>query len=195
MAEKKRILIVDDIPRNLELAREQLGEEYDLTFATTPLEAISYITGKPDRSVQYQKFFLPKALAAGLPIEGEYKWTDERRRISDEAEAEFLALITGKQFDVVMTDCMMPIEHGDPKAWGGEIPGGLVVAIVALREDVPIIIIVSNKDHHKHPILHMMDAIEGPGRIAHGCRMEWVKRNGEDVIEKQWKKTLEDFSS
>jgi len=66
--------------------------------------------------------------------------------------------------DVVMTDVMMPAEeHGmgkkGEKYIGELVPVGLVVALLALGCNVSRVCIVSDTNHHDHPVAWALDSI------------------------------------
>ena len=74
------------------------------------------------------------------------------------------AMLEKESFDMVMTDVFMP---GEPEGQGREgdqfvgkqIPVGLVVAILALKHNVRHICIVSDTNHHSHPLAWAMDSL------------------------------------
>ena len=97
--------------------------------------------------------------------------------------AEARAMLTSEtNFDVVLTDLMMPGEEKGqslPDFIGSPCPYGFAIALLALKVGVPKVAIVSNGNddgnHHLHPILWACDSLEGvilPGRL-----MAFVGRN------------------
>ena len=112
--------------------------------------------------------------------------------------SEAAKMLCKKKWDVVMTDVFMPGESDglgpEGKKHVGElIPVGLVVALMALKNNIPEIYIVSDTNHHDHPMSWAMDEIKNSsyekpdGRIK--CLCFFTESNCERV--KDWKKVLE----
>ena len=96
---------------------------------------------------------------------------------------EAKAAIINGNFHVVMTDVMMPGEkngQGPQSAHyvGSLVPIGLVVALLALKQDVPHIYIVSDTNHHDHPVAWALDSIVGGKRIKAACGYACPKIDG-----------------
>lgn len=73
-------------------------------------------------------------------------------------------LMKKEDFDIVLTDVFMPAEVkglGDNEVIfaGQDISYGLTAALLALNHGVPEIHIVSDTDHHSHPIAWALDAL------------------------------------
>lgn len=72
--------------------------------------------------------------------------------------------IVRSNIDIIMTDIMMPGEK-DGQGNEGEnfvgklMPIGLVIILLALKEEIEDIYIVSDEGHHDHPILWALDSI------------------------------------
>jgi len=105
-----------------------------------------------------------------------------------------VALIKEQEWDVVMTDLMMPVEELGDMAYpanfeGQEMPYGLILALLAQQMEVPNIFIVTMADHHEHPIAWALDQVEGGNLIqVYGNNCPVVKMNGERV--KNWAAVL-----
>ena len=144
---KKKVLVIDDNQENLEAAKEQLGEDYNLTAISTFEEAKKMLS--------------------------EEKW------------------------DIVMTDIFMPATEDGLTSEGLRhshelVPVGLILALVALKENTPQIFIVSDTNRHSHPIAWAMDNIRSgydeasEDRIV--CRYHFSDASGKRV--KDWKRVL-----
>ncbi len=123
-------------------------------------------------------------------------------------------------FDAVLTDLFLPpspigtvsvvqnyeteegvIKRDLPKTierFGEEIPYGLVIALASMRRNTPVAI-VSDKNHHGHPINWALDLVASRERrlllgtshflTMEGCYLVTKNANGERV--KDWGKALE----
>ncbi len=105
--------------------------------------------------------------------------------------SEAKELIVSEKYDVVMTDVMMPGErdgqgHKGQEHIGKLIPIGLVIALLALKHDVPNIYIVSDSNHHDHPIAWAMDSLNGGNRVKCLCGYECPMKDKT----KDWKRSL-----
>jgi hypothetical protein len=74
------------------------------------------------------------------------------------------AMLENESFDLVMTDVFMPGEsdgqgHEGDQFVGKLIPVGLVVALLALKYNIKYICIVSDTNHHSHPLAWAMDSL------------------------------------
>ena len=68
-----------------------------------------------------------------------------------------------QQFDVVLTDLMMPFTQ-DPDRWGYKEPlqpYGLALALVALGIGIKRVAVVSMANHHDHLLLTAIDLLSG----------------------------------
>jgi hypothetical protein len=75
-------------------------------------------------------------------------------------------LSNNPDFDVVLTDLLMPGEKKGigPQGFhhiGQEIPYGLGIALLAIKKGIKKVAIVSEGDHHDHPILWFCNSIRG----------------------------------
>ena len=104
-------------------------------------------------------------------------------------------LLKEDEWDVVMTDVMMPGEKDGQgkglKLVGEMMPIGLVVALLALQKGVPEIFILSDTNHHDHPVAWAMDSIVGPGPIngftGYKCPMnDDGTKNWQKALAKDW---------
>jgi len=184
---KKRILLVDDSQHQIDAALEQLSDEYDVVVAPTYKEARYLLSGEID-------FVEATAIVEHSKNNGYYdkvKWVHGLCETYDRFQQKEGAI----KFDIVLTDCFMPADkdgQGEPMKFANKlVPAGLVIAILALQRKVETIIIVSDADHHSHPIAWLMDSIKGEGQISCGCESnnvggEWIK---------DWKKALDQFTS
>lgn len=75
-------------------------------------------------------------------------------------------------WDMVLTDLSMPAlsdGQGEGKRYVGDpTPYGFPLALIALRAGVPKVAIVSNGNHHSHPIFWAADSLHGtiiPGQL------------------------------
>jgi len=63
-------------------------------------------------------------------------------------------LILSQKFDLVLTDLMMPYKHDD------YVPFGFALALLSVKQGFPTAI-VSDTNHHRHPVLMTCDKIFG----------------------------------
>jgi hypothetical protein len=73
--------------------------------------------------------------------------------------------LKSEQFDVVLSDLMMPGESGYQTGKGDSTPYGFAIALLAIKKGVKKIAIVSNgqgdANHHVHPIFGALDSFTG----------------------------------
>lgn len=131
-----KILVIDDIQENLETALIQLGNIHEVTTVSSYDEAERYIAGN-----------LPHVSANG-------RWG----HIGYEEEGRYD--LKKHHFDVILTDLFLPASQraavSNPSL--GEEPLGLIIAMAALRMDIPVAI-VSRGGHHHNPFLWAMDLL------------------------------------
>ncbi len=110
------------------------------------------------------------------------------------------ALRDGK-FTFMLTDLMMP--KGTSRTMGDrgmemifeEMPYGFPLAFYAARKEVPIIAIVTDINHHQHPMAYSFDYIHGVHRINNSI----LKVGGApmmpkgDIYVKDWARALLDL--
>ncbi|MCK5415868.1 hypothetical protein KAI92_00395 [Candidatus Parcubacteria bacterium] len=105
-------------------------------------------------------------------------------------------VIQDNKIDILMTDVMMPGERAGQTPESirfyvdDYVPIGLVVALLALKNEIPEIYIVSDTNHHDHPMAWALDSISGNWRIkcfcGYACKM--IEDDDRDV--KDWKTML-----
>lgn len=132
---KLKILVVDDKKEHLEEAIEKLNE-HDVTTASSYDVAEGYLAGS-------LSFIYPCS-----------RWDNVGR----DENGGFIK----QEFDAVLTDLFLPAStrgvFPEILKLEEEIPYGLVLAMLAMRLDIPVAI-VSRDGHHSHPILWAMDTL------------------------------------
>lgn len=109
--------------------------------------------------------------------------------------SEARLLLENEKIDIVMTDVFMPGEAegqgSGEKYIGASQPVGLVVALFALKINIQQIYIVSDTNHHSHPVAWALDSIVGGERIKSFCGYEcpMIKKE-EDIYVKNWSEVL-----
>ncbi|MDO8598650.1 MAG: response regulator [bacterium] len=109
-----RILVVDDNRRHLEAAREQLGQEHEITCLDAYEDAIERLRTEPP--------------------------------------------------EVLLADLLMPAEPymlgpDGLRYLGHEMPIGLILALIAARAGVGRIAVITDANHHNHPMSAAVDWI------------------------------------
>jgi CheY-like chemotaxis protein len=125
-----RILVIDDKQDNLDAAVQQLQGHEVITVSSYD-EAEKYIAGSLEH----------------IGDNGRWKQvhTEEGERINH-------------TLDVILTDLFLPASKTGVSNYNGteEVPYGLVISMTAQRLGIPVAI-VTDTNHHAHPILWAMD--------------------------------------
>ncbi|MCK5415865.1 hypothetical protein KAI92_00380 [Candidatus Parcubacteria bacterium] len=112
------------------------------------------------------------------------------------SEARYI--IQNDKIDIVMTDVMMlggrdgQLQESAMYYANEFVPIGLVVALLALKNEIPEIYIVSDTNPHNHPVIGALDSISGNWSIKCFCSCNCIMiedENGTSV--KNWKTMLE----
>ena len=83
-----------------------------------------------------------------------------------------------QEFDIVLTDMLMPQGRGEcmgnPDKWRQEeMPFGYPIVLIAAKEGVPFIGVVSDMSHHDHPLVYTLDFLTRDKRkISNGHYIE-----------------------
>ena len=101
-------------------------------------------------------------------------------------------------FDVILTDLMMPCESPVPGPYGemnlGKMmPYGLILALMAKKDGVPKVAIVSHGDTHMYPMFWTANLISGemmPGLWAFTDFLCPTKENADGPAVKEWSVAL-----
>jgi hypothetical protein len=93
------------------------------------------------------------------------KFSDARALIRDRYDFETKTKVPGTAYDIVLTDLFLPGERegqGDEgfALVGEPIPTGLVLALLAIQKGVGKVAVVSNGNHHAHPMTWALDALQ-----------------------------------
>lgn len=131
-----KILVIDNEQTNLDSAIMQLGDEHEVITASSYDEAEKYLAG-----------LIPHVYGCG-------RWDNiEREKGSENGFKKY-------HFDVILTDLFMPASRraGSSSPSVGEEPLGLVIAMAALRINIPVAI-VSMGGHHSNQFSWAMDLI------------------------------------
>lgn len=144
-----RILVVDDNPRHLEAARDQLGDKNELVCLDNYEEAIA------------------------------------RLRSSSSTE---------KKFHILLSDLLMPAEtptlgSKGMKFLGHEMPIGLILALRASMADVDGIVVITDTNHHNHPMSAAIDWVRGIHRIGNSWAL-YDHAPMTDDRRKDWRRAL-----
>lgn len=99
-------------------------------------------------------------------------------------------LIGKEHFDIAMTDVMMPapkdgLGREEAKKYSGEsMPMGLLVALLALSNDVEKVFLVSDMNHHAHPVAWALDAfpIWGENKVTVSSKMTLVEKGSYERV-------------
>jgi len=160
-----KILVADDSQKQ-RIAAEVALKEHEVVVSDTFASTAELL--KPEFN---EERFRTMLVEAGLPVT--FRAYDDGA--TEEQNAKYYELQDQAydpcDFDVVLTDLMMPAERdglgrtGLPFV-GDPMPYGFTVALLALKSGVPQVAIVSNGNaddgnHHNHPILNSCDRIEG----------------------------------
>ena len=143
MANKPRVLVIDDSQVHCQTAKRQLASNYLLTVVTTYRQALDALKQVPD---------------------------------------------------VVLTDLMLPAsdETLGPDAIaayaGQEMPLGFVIALLAAKAGCARVGVVTDLNHHAHPMSAALDHFNQPLDI-NGAKVVFTNRGGEDG--KPWRDVLE----
>ena len=145
MEKKLKILVIDDNPLNLEVAKMQLAE-HELVLCSSFREAMSALNNDPiDHAIDEK---------------------DKERAAIDDAGFRLKNLNSRQQFDVILTDLFLPTcltglwksfyKNGD---YEKEQPYGLAIVLIAMRRGIKKIALVTNANHHAHPIIYALDPL------------------------------------
>lgn len=146
-----KILVIDDKQENLEIAKKQLMG-HEVTTASSYDEAEKYLAGK-----------LPHIYACG-------RW--------DHVGYDKDNKLNKYEFDIILTDLFLPAStKGTSYKTSEEVPYGLVIAMTALRLGIPVAI-VTDTNHHAHPILWAMDMINTTKKSMLGKTFEFQDEFG-----------------
>jgi CheY-like chemotaxis protein len=161
-----KILVIDDNQKNLETAVDQLGKEHELVTVSSYEEAEGYLASNLSHVYACDRW-------------DNVKWDKDNKAIK-------------QSFDVILTDLFMPAnKRGISSNYNGadEIPYGLVIAMTARRLGIPVAI-VTNANHHSHPLLWAMDMLRTDKLNEEKWRFEFREEFclGDD---KQWGWALE----
>lgn len=149
-----KILVLDDKPIQRDAANILLAG-HDLTIVSTFDEAAEVLELKED-NVAWGRLFDERG---GQKLEGK-----ERGMFLKRCKREATKY---PDFDVVLTDMMMPASRRNlckearSKYLEQEMPLGLVVALLALRNGIKNVAIVSDMNHHTHPVAAAFDYFVG----------------------------------
>lgn len=106
---------------------------------------------------------------------------------------------TIKNFDVVMSDLMMPASKngmGSPAEFAGkEQPYGLSLIMLAMRTGVKAVGILTDGGHHNHPMIWALDTLRGyDGKpFAIGETTILCASNGPVFTDSSWDNALQKF--
>ncbi|MFH2231778.1 MAG: response regulator [Patescibacteria group bacterium] len=114
---------------------------------------------------------------------------------------EAIELLDKHRFDAVMTDLLMPTtsENQGPESKkehvGKLMPMGAFVAAKALEAGVKQVCVVSDTDHHDHPVGHVAEKLStsGPVRWYCGCNCKMTKNDVGTAV-KNWAAILDSDS-
>ena len=75
-----------------------------------------------------------------------------------------------KHFDVVLSDLMFPTGRGrmlaDKSISWDEVGFGYAIPFIAAREGIPNIAVVTDMNHHQHPLAYTMDFLKASGKTG-----------------------------
>ena len=154
-----KILVVDDTLKQRDAAKKAFVG-HNLTVVSTAQEARELLEEKFDNEK-----FLKLQKEAGFP-EDYRSWEEkdeEKKALYNKLSNECYVY---PNFDVVLTDLLMPGEKNGLGPQGSQFineptPYGFGIALLAIKNKVSKVAIVSMGDHHSHPILWFCDAISG----------------------------------
>jgi len=139
-----RILVIDDNQTHLDAAVAQLGDEHEVVVAS------SYDKGRDQLAPEVDYTKVRELCDGGMSM----------------AEAKKAAATPEISFDVVLCDLLMPAsrhQQGPDGARfvGQEMPIGIFLAILAAKNGVGHVGLLTDSDHHSHPASACLDAISG----------------------------------
>lgn len=93
------------------------------------------------------------------------KFSEARALMAPHWDREKKETVPGTMYDVVLTDLFLPGERegqgSEGYAFIGELlPTGLACALLALKTGTPKVAIVSDGNHHAHPLVWALDALQ-----------------------------------
>lgn len=199
-----RILVIDDKQIHRDSAIETL-KGHEVTIAPSYDEAMKLMRPAYDKAIEEQHL-RDAGITKGNPVyenteAGKERWAsywDARERAHNAAEIPF-------QFDVVLTDMMMPM--GDWETLRGacdpsqQVPYGFVLALRAAKRGAKFVAMVTDTNHHKGAMSAAIDHIGAPyysGREddfqINGAKVRFVHAPFcEDKISKNWGLVLADL--
>lgn len=160
---KKRILIVEDDPRHQDAAKRLLGEDYALEIISNPDTAKERLEPQFDAEKEarlLEAAGFPKSFNAydkSVSDETKKKYWDERHKAHEAARLPIV-------YDAVLLDLMLPATRtamGDEgmKFVGQLMPYGYSLAIYAIQKGVKKVGILTETNHHKHPMSAALDSL------------------------------------
>jgi len=143
-----RILVIDDSRTHLDAAVAQLGGEHEVVVAQT------YDAGRDLLAPEVDNTKARELRDGGMSF----------------AEAK-KAATPEVSFDVVLCDLLMPASRHEQgregmRFVGQEMPVGIFLAILAAKNGVPHVGLLTDGDHHSHPASACLDPIQGHATSA-----------------------------
>lgn len=153
-----KILVLDDSKAHREAARLTL-KGHDVTIVGTYDEAQAALTPRTNYSLE--RVLEPELLVeAGLPPDyqpkGRTDASDEAKKCHEACKKAHEQATTYPDFDVVLTDLLMPPSRQaqGPEGvllLGQEMPLGTIIALLALTVGIKNVAVATDANHHKHP--------------------------------------------
>ncbi len=92
---------------------------------------------------------------------------------------DYLSGKNKEKYDVLLTDLFYTQGEGRMVSnhVSGELPFGFPLALIALKEEIPFIGIVTDMNHHQHPLAYTFDFLKKPVRTEKSTLMFFDERD------------------
>lgn len=131
----------------------------------------------------------PKHLAAGKKLE-----VDGHVIVCTDSYMEGVSLMKAGGFDAALLDLLMPAEEfqlgGEGlKLFGHETPVGFALALIAAQAGIPKVAVVTDMNHHHHPMSAAIDWLRKP-LIINDSIVQFMHASFNEDGSKDWAKAL-----
>ena len=159
-----KILIVDDSATHRKVAQVVL-KEHKLTVVGSYEEAETLLTPQTDRD-EVQHLLAKAGYATDFNPYRKEVTAEERRAFQVAEEKAEQEATSYPDFDVVLLDLLLPASKKQQgsvgqKFVGQEMPLGTTLALLALKQGIKRVAIVTDTGHHDHPASAAFDIFRG----------------------------------
>ncbi len=169
MEEKKlEILVVEDNPRHAQAALDLL-KDYNVVLVDNYDDAIAKILeANPFYNLKMQRDKIQNLFGHFSKGTQEREELEQRYKTLGLAMKEELVSPSASKYDVLLTDLMFA--KGTDKCLAKddlihqELAYGFPVAITAANKGIPYIAVVTDMNHHQHPMAYAFDFLKKPNR-------------------------------